>query len=414
MGDLAGCKSVTADHESVWQQSRFPYLENLEAVLRCPICQEFMQTPSSLSSCGHHFCSLCISRWLESNHSDCPSCRKPQEVKSAQYSRSMDVIVSSFVKARPELLQLTLEGSEVELKDLKEEDSTKSPLKLGSGNEGEEGSALQRMPKLNYTCLSDKQLKAKLREIEIVPDSTREVNEFVHKEYTLRYNAACSGDQSKMPAPAELRKQVLNAKRHRFSSKGKGILQFTKRKATETSPNGEGVSDVKMRGFQEMAKELHRKKKRDREVREKQWRVVYSDRCKRPFYYNIASGVGQFEKPKDLKHRTFDVEAVKSAQLKKKKKTVESKKGEPVPIKENESGSEVVVVEVKEAEEKALVEDERKGECFRPSVETIGDSYLWLRQASRGRGIHQTAGDVDLSTMHLHQPAEERYSMSNM
>ena len=361
MSKSAPAQGVNADHESVWKHTLFPYYEDLEAVLRCPICQEFMKTPASLSACGHHFCSLCISRWLESNHSDCPSCRKPQVVKSAQYSRSMDTIVSSFVKSRSEILKLTLKRSDVDV-NLIQTKAASSPGSTLPSRVLQEDSNFKRMPKLSYSCLSDKQLKAKLKELDIPPDSSREVNEFMHKEYTLRYNAAYSGDKSKMPLATELRKQVLTAKRHKFNPKGKGILQFAKPGGNKTSPqNSSDKSNGMAKGFRELAKELHLKKKRDRELKEKQWRVVYSERCKKPFFFNLSTGIGQFDKPRELRHRHFDAESVKAVSRKKRRKKPAKAKTNPVAAKKPEEtrSPEVVEVIVQDTEEKSQSEEDR-------------------------------------------------------
>ena len=45
-----------------------------EISIECPICLQIMLKDISLTSCGHHFCTLCIKTVLDKNES-CPKCR---------------------------------------------------------------------------------------------------------------------------------------------------------------------------------------------------------------------------------------------------------------------------------------------------------------------------------------------------
>jgi len=50
-----------------------PFLKNLEHVLCCPICHEYMQTPVLSITCSHNFCSLCIRKYVTLRNK-CPVC----------------------------------------------------------------------------------------------------------------------------------------------------------------------------------------------------------------------------------------------------------------------------------------------------------------------------------------------------
>ncbi|XP_011403293.1 PREDICTED: TNF receptor-associated factor 4-like [Amphimedon queenslandica] len=42
--------------------------------IECPICLQIMNKETSLTSCGHHFCTSCIER-VKEGHGSCPKCR---------------------------------------------------------------------------------------------------------------------------------------------------------------------------------------------------------------------------------------------------------------------------------------------------------------------------------------------------
>jgi formylmethanofuran dehydrogenase subunit E len=46
-------------------------LAHLGSDLECPLCHEVFQNPSTLSSCGHTFCEVCILKYSKDNY-QCP------------------------------------------------------------------------------------------------------------------------------------------------------------------------------------------------------------------------------------------------------------------------------------------------------------------------------------------------------
>ena len=41
----------------------------------CPICSRVLRQPQLTDCCGNHFCTSCLSRWLQMS-SNCPLCRQ--------------------------------------------------------------------------------------------------------------------------------------------------------------------------------------------------------------------------------------------------------------------------------------------------------------------------------------------------
>ncbi|CAF1120660.1 unnamed protein product [Didymodactylos carnosus] len=75
--------------------------------LRCPICLDFLTNTMATIQCIHRFCNDCISRWLQSDNKQCPSCRK--QLKSKRYLRAdhlTDSIVDMVKKQQIKLKEL--------------------------------------------------------------------------------------------------------------------------------------------------------------------------------------------------------------------------------------------------------------------------------------------------------------------
>ncbi|KAI2614211.1 DNA repair protein rad18 [Hypoxylon fragiforme] len=85
-----------------WLPTSIPSLANVEAALRCQVCKDFYKTPM-LTSCSHTFCSLCIRRAL-SNDGKCPLCRTPEQEMKLRSNWSMEEVVTTFTRSRPDIL----------------------------------------------------------------------------------------------------------------------------------------------------------------------------------------------------------------------------------------------------------------------------------------------------------------------
>ncbi|KAI7807279.1 E3 ubiquitin-protein ligase RAD18 [Triplophysa rosa] len=82
-------------------------LKNMDTLLRCPICFEFLNI-SMMTSCSHNFCSLCIRKFL-SYKLLCPVCNVPTTAQALRNNRLLDDLVQSFQAARQQLCQTNFE-----------------------------------------------------------------------------------------------------------------------------------------------------------------------------------------------------------------------------------------------------------------------------------------------------------------
>ncbi|KAI1099367.1 DNA repair protein rad18 [Jackrogersella minutella] len=85
-----------------WLSTPLTGLASVEAALRCQVCKDFYTTPM-LTSCNHTFCSICIRRAL-SNDGKCPLCRTSEQEMRLRSNWSMEEVVATFTKTRPDVL----------------------------------------------------------------------------------------------------------------------------------------------------------------------------------------------------------------------------------------------------------------------------------------------------------------------
>ncbi|XP_019736961.1 E3 ubiquitin-protein ligase RAD18 [Hippocampus comes] len=78
-------------------------LKNVDALLRCPICFDFLNT-SMMTKCSHNFCSLCIRKFF-SYKLQCPVCNAQATEQDLQNNRLLDELVVNFQAARQQLSQ---------------------------------------------------------------------------------------------------------------------------------------------------------------------------------------------------------------------------------------------------------------------------------------------------------------------
>ena len=57
---------------SDFSKTKLPQLSQLDSLLRCHICKDFIKVPV-LTPCGHTFCSLCIRGYIDVK-ARCPLC----------------------------------------------------------------------------------------------------------------------------------------------------------------------------------------------------------------------------------------------------------------------------------------------------------------------------------------------------
>ncbi|XP_051563529.1 E3 ubiquitin-protein ligase RAD18-like isoform X9 [Myxocyprinus asiaticus] len=83
-------------------------LKNIDTLLRCPICFEFINI-TMMTRCSHNFCSLCIRKFL-SYKLVCPVCNLPSTEQDLRNNRLIDDLVQSFQNARQQLCQSNFES----------------------------------------------------------------------------------------------------------------------------------------------------------------------------------------------------------------------------------------------------------------------------------------------------------------
>ena len=88
---------------SDWDNCKLPSLSNLDSLLRCQICKDFLNAPV-LTNCGHVFCSICIRRTI-SNSNKCPLCLEETYESSLRKVLILDNIVKWFNNNRNDLLK---------------------------------------------------------------------------------------------------------------------------------------------------------------------------------------------------------------------------------------------------------------------------------------------------------------------
>uniref|UniRef100_A0A8C7WLP9 RING-type E3 ubiquitin transferase n=1 Tax=Oncorhynchus mykiss TaxID=8022 RepID=A0A8C7WLP9_ONCMY len=76
-------------------------LKNVDTLLRCPICFEFLSI-AVMTKCSHNFCSLCI-RTFMSYKLQCPVCNSPTTEQDLRNNRILDDLVTNFQTARQKL-----------------------------------------------------------------------------------------------------------------------------------------------------------------------------------------------------------------------------------------------------------------------------------------------------------------------
>ncbi|KAG9225930.1 hypothetical protein CCMSSC00406_0006448 [Pleurotus cornucopiae] len=91
--------------------SERPGLRDMDASMRCTICQEFYDAPVTLS-CGHCFCSLCIRNSL-AEKPECPQCRKSSSDVHFRPNPTVEQAVEAWKAARPCILKLLKETADL-------------------------------------------------------------------------------------------------------------------------------------------------------------------------------------------------------------------------------------------------------------------------------------------------------------
>ncbi|XP_053172049.1 E3 ubiquitin-protein ligase RAD18 [Scomber japonicus] len=83
-------------------------LKNVDALLRCPICFDFLNI-SMMTKCSHNFCSLCIRKFF-SYKLLCPVCNAQATEQDLRNNRLLDDLVVNFQTARQHFSKATFDS----------------------------------------------------------------------------------------------------------------------------------------------------------------------------------------------------------------------------------------------------------------------------------------------------------------
>ncbi|KAI1403594.1 DNA repair protein rad18 [Hypoxylon fuscum] len=118
MNDIAAREPFDDVTDSTdWLATPLSGLAAVEAALRCQVCKDFYKTPM-LTSCNHTFCSICIRRAL-SNDGKCPLCRTSEQELKLRSNWSVEEVVTTFTKTRPDVLQFAKRDLDVGVESTK-------------------------------------------------------------------------------------------------------------------------------------------------------------------------------------------------------------------------------------------------------------------------------------------------------
>ncbi|XP_047440026.1 E3 ubiquitin-protein ligase RAD18 isoform X2 [Mugil cephalus] len=121
-------------------------LKNVDALLRCPICFDFLNI-SMMTKCSHNFCSLCIRKFL-SYKLQCPVCNAQMTEQDLRNNRLLDELVVNFQAARQQLSKANFDSPPISPKTPSSAVKCKTPRAGGLKCNGSVLSAFfQKKPK---------------------------------------------------------------------------------------------------------------------------------------------------------------------------------------------------------------------------------------------------------------------------
>nr|XP_022299381.1 glutamic acid-rich protein-like [Crassostrea virginica] len=85
-------------------------MKEIDSLLRCPICFDFMHTAMLIPECSHTFCSFCIRQHL-SHTNQCPVCNHGACENNLRNNRLVDDLILQFKSIRSLLLEATKKQS---------------------------------------------------------------------------------------------------------------------------------------------------------------------------------------------------------------------------------------------------------------------------------------------------------------
>ncbi|KAG8223993.1 hypothetical protein J437_LFUL012096, partial [Ladona fulva] len=85
-------------------QKTFPELKEIDSLLRCGICYEYMKN-TLVTSCSHNYCSYCIRKFMQYK-TQCPTCFKETAEPQLRNNRVVDQLIVLFLKVSEKIEDL--------------------------------------------------------------------------------------------------------------------------------------------------------------------------------------------------------------------------------------------------------------------------------------------------------------------
>ncbi|XP_033995305.1 LOW QUALITY PROTEIN: E3 ubiquitin-protein ligase RAD18 [Trematomus bernacchii] len=121
-------------------------LKNVDALLRCPICFDFLNI-SMMTKCSHNFCSLCIRKFL-CYKMQCPVCNAQATEQDLRTNRLLDELVVNFQAARQQLSKANVDTPPISPKNPASAVKCRTPKQRGQKcNSTVLSNFFQKMPK---------------------------------------------------------------------------------------------------------------------------------------------------------------------------------------------------------------------------------------------------------------------------
>ncbi|XP_059185676.1 E3 ubiquitin-protein ligase RAD18 isoform X2 [Centropristis striata] len=125
-------------------------LKNVDALLRCPICFDFLNV-TMMTKCSHNFCSLCIRKFL-CYKLLCPVCNTQATEQELRNNRLLDDLVGSFQAARQQLSKAVFDSPPISPKTPASAVKCKTPRERGQNcNKSVLSNFFQKRPKTSPT-----------------------------------------------------------------------------------------------------------------------------------------------------------------------------------------------------------------------------------------------------------------------
>lgn len=113
-------------------QTSLPQLSDLDTLLRCHVCKDFLKTPV-LTPCGHTFCSLCIREYLN-RELKCPLCLVELRESMLRSEFLVNEIIGSYLDIRSRLMKCLEPVKNLETKENESSVSTMIEIPSDDGN----------------------------------------------------------------------------------------------------------------------------------------------------------------------------------------------------------------------------------------------------------------------------------------